>query len=151
MNLSGYLPALNFRGCLYPLCVREQSTREQCREGQSWVTETVGPSVVKTQKSSDKFCDIEWSKRKKEKRPTNRVLFPPTLNSLEPPTYQGETMCNVDHQPGVNLINPVNLVDQTVLEPNSVFVEELDVFLLLLGHVCSPLYRTDWVIIVGLL
>lgn len=30
------------------------------------VTETVGPSVVKTQKSSDKFCGIEWTKRKGE-------------------------------------------------------------------------------------
>lgn len=28
------------------------------------MTETVGPSVVKIQKSSDKFCGTEWSRRK---------------------------------------------------------------------------------------
>lgn len=45
--------------------------REQCR-GQSRVTETVGPSVVKTQKSSDNFCGIERSKRKKEREEANQ-------------------------------------------------------------------------------
>lgn len=61
------------------VCMRLQltvNTREQCREGQGQVTETVGPSVVKTQKSSDKFCGIEWSKRKRERSAAGHVLFP---------------------------------------------------------------------------
>lgn len=36
----------------------------RCRDRRGQVTETVGPSVVRAQKSSDKFCGIEWSKRK---------------------------------------------------------------------------------------
>lgn len=94
------------------------------------MTGAVGPSVVKTQKSSDKFCGSgSKSKRKKERRTNSQVVFPPTLLSPEPPTYQGDTMCSVDHQPGVNLINHVNPPDQTLSAPNRTFIEELRVSL----------------------
>lgn len=36
----------------------------QCGDRGGQVTETVGPSVVKIQKSSDKFCGTEWSRRR---------------------------------------------------------------------------------------
>lgn len=38
------------------------------QRGGGQVTETVGPSVVRTQKSSDRFCSIEWSWRERRER-----------------------------------------------------------------------------------
>lgn len=55
------------------------------------VTETVGPSVVKTQKSSDKFCGIEWSKR--ERRPANHVLFLSHTHTREGLQPGSPTLC----------------------------------------------------------
>lgn len=55
--------------CLWP----PVNTREQRRDGRGQVTETVGPSVVRSQKSSDKFCGIEWSRRKRERRTASHL------------------------------------------------------------------------------
>ena len=67
------------------------------------MTETVGPSVVKTQKGSDKFCATEWSKRKRERE------------REEAGQSLGRDHYNWDHQPCVNFMNIVNTVRETLL------------------------------------
>lgn len=66
--------------CLWPTA----NTGGQCGDGRGQVTETVGPSVVTTQKSGHKFCGIEWYRRKRERRPVkhSHVNLMKTVNTM---------------------------------------------------------------------
>lgn len=102
---------------MYGICVWPNvDPSEQCRDRWSQVTETVGPSVVKTQKSSDKFCSIEWSKRRRVEEASPSCSVPVhAQSSLETPTSPGRGHYDPDHQPGVNLINTANTARETLL------------------------------------